>query len=122
MNRMLIVGVAITLLALLAGGVVWAAESGTLTQLPGRQAAQCSRGPGRWRPSNWVACSDNIVRGTVTAVEEDEVLIATEDEAERHPDHHRHHRPVGTRPAADAHRRAGRRRPGPGLWPAGDRR
>jgi len=78
MNRMLIVGLTIAVLALVAGGAVWAAESGALTQLPGQKA--------RSTVENQTAAADklgrlpeNIIRGTVTAVEEDEALIETED-------------------------------------------
>ena len=80
MNRVLIVGVTIALLALLAGGVVWAAESGTLTQLPGRQTESAVEDEAA-EAVRLGRLSDNIVHGTVTAVEKDRVLIATEDDA-----------------------------------------
>jgi len=67
MNRTLIVGLTITLLALLAGGVVWAAESGSAFEDQTTAVDKLGRLP------------DNIVRGTVTAVEEEKALIETED-------------------------------------------
>ncbi len=78
MNRTLIAMMTIAMLVLLAGGVVWAADSQAPAQLPATQArtviedqASAAGIPGR--------LSDNIARGTVTAVEEDQALITTDD-------------------------------------------
>ncbi|MBN1135287.1 MAG: hypothetical protein JXM73_01805 [Anaerolineae bacterium] len=78
MNRTLIIGLVIAVLALVAGGVVWAAGPKALAQAPNPQAqsvvedqAAAAGKPGR--------LPDNIVHGTVVAVEEDEALINTGD-------------------------------------------
>jgi Domain of unknown function (DUF5666) len=66
----------IALLALVAGGVVWAAESGALPQLPSPQqrGAAPAQAAGAIKPGRLPDC---IVHGTVTAVEDDEALIKT---------------------------------------------
>jgi len=77
MNRMVIAGLTIALLALVAGGVVWAAESGALNQLPGPQA----RSAVEVQAADAVKLArlpDNIVHGTVITVKEDEVLVMTD--------------------------------------------
>jgi len=78
MNRMLIVGLTIAVLALVAGGAVWAAESGALTQLPGPQGRSAVEDQPT-AADKLGRLSDSIVRGTVTVVEEDEALIVTDD-------------------------------------------
>ena len=77
MNRTLIVGLAIALLALMAGGVVWAAESGMPSQLPSPQAPAAIEDQGA-EAVKLGRLSGFLVRGTVTAVEQDEALIKTD--------------------------------------------
>jgi len=78
MNRMLTVGLTIAVLALAVGGVVWAAESGVLAELPSQQARSAVEDKAT-AAGKLGRLSENIVHGTVTAVEEDEVLIETRD-------------------------------------------
>jgi len=76
-NRMVIVGLTIATLALVAGGVVWAAESGAPTQLPGPQAQGVVEDKGA-EAATLDRLSDSIVHGTVTAIRGDEALIKTD--------------------------------------------
>ena len=78
MNRVVIVGVTVAVLALAAGGVVWAAESGALTQSPSPQARSAVRDQAE-EAVKLGRLSENIVHGTVTAVEEDVARVKTED-------------------------------------------
>jgi hypothetical protein len=79
MNRTLVVGVIIALLALLAVGVVWAEKSGELTQAPSPRASKAIQDLAidsaklDWRP-------DQIVHGTVVSVAGEEFLISTDAE------------------------------------------
>ena len=77
MNRMLIVGLTITLLALVAGGVVWAAESGALTQLPSPQALSAVKVRAA-EALNLIRLPANVIHGTVITVKEDEILVKTD--------------------------------------------
>lgn len=69
MNRTLIAALTIAMLALLAGGVVWAADSQAQTAIE-------DQAPAAGIPAR---LPENIARGTVTAVQEDHALLATGD-------------------------------------------
>ena len=78
MNRMLIVGLTIVVLALAAGGLVRAAGSGVLAELPSQQARGAVEDKAA-AAGKLDRLPENIVHGTVTAMEEDEALIETKD-------------------------------------------